>query len=111
MSDKPAAAADYSLRILWSLARWLEDTKGIEALREVAKGAGVRAEDFDGTTRWVSHAQFEKILTLACEIAGGEEALKVAAGHRFIESYGAFRYMMWGLSQQQMAEAAAKYSS
>ncbi|MDB5214627.1 MAG: sensor histidine kinase, partial [Myxococcaceae bacterium] len=70
MSEIPVASPDYSLRILWSLARWLEDTKGIEVLREVASKAGVRAEDFDGSTQWVSHAQFEQILTAAYEIAG-----------------------------------------
>ena len=36
MTETPAASADYSLRILWSLARWIEDTKGVEALEKVA---------------------------------------------------------------------------
>jgi signal transduction histidine kinase len=108
MSDANSTA-DYSLRILWSLARWIEDKKGRQALETIARDVGVRAEDFDGSTHWVSHAQFERILELGLEAAGSEEAFKAACSYRFKESYGAFRYMMWGLSQQQICEAAAKY--
>jgi signal transduction histidine kinase len=103
--------ADYSLRILWSLARWIEDQKGADALAKIARTAGVRPEDFDGSTRWVSHEQFEKILSAAYELAGDEEAFKEVFAYRFKESYGAFRYMMWAVSIQQMCEAAAKFSS
>jgi signal transduction histidine kinase len=109
MSEKLAASADFSLRILWSLARWIEDTKGRDELTKVAVAAGVRPEDFDGSTRWVSHAQFETILELARELAGSEETFMAAGAHRFSESYGAFRFMVWGLSQQQLYDAAAKY--
>lgn len=100
--------ADYSLRILWSLARWIEDVKGPEALAKVAREAGVAPKDFDGTTRWVSHQQLETILTHARELAGSEETLREAFAYRFKESYGAFRYMVWAVSQQRMAETAAK---
>jgi hypothetical protein len=43
MSERPELSADYSLRILWSLARWIEDTEGGEAL-----DAGHRFEESYG---------------------------------------------------------------
>ncbi|CAN5924747.1 hypothetical protein BH11MYX4_BH11MYX4_48460 [soil metagenome] len=108
MSERPEASADYSLRILWSLARWIEDTKGPEELAKVAAAAGIVPSDFDGTTRWASHAQVETVLAAARELAGDEEKFRAALGYRFQESYGAFRYMIWAVSQQQMNEAAAR---
>lgn len=107
MSDL-SGPADYSLRILWSLARWVEDHKGADALARIAKDAGVAPDDFDGSTRWVSHAQFERILESCRELAGDEETLRAAFAYRFKESYGAFRYMIWAVSQQKMNEIAAK---
>lgn len=110
MSETPAASADYSLRILWSLARWIEDKKGLDALEKVAEAAGVRARDFDGSTVWVSHQQFEKILTESRALCEDDEAFVTACGYRFEESYGALRYMIWALSPQRLYEAVVKVS-
>ena len=92
------------------MARWIEDKKGPEALAKVAKAAGVSPENFDGSTFWVSHAQIETIFEKARELAGDEETFKSIFAYRFKESYGAFRHMVWAVSQQQMNEAAAKMS-
>ena len=108
MSEIPAASADYSLRILWSLARWVEDTKGPEELARVAAAASVRPQDFDGSTRWVSHAQFETILEGVRDLAPDDEAFRQICAYRFAESYGAARYMIWALSPQQLYEAAIR---
>jgi signal transduction histidine kinase len=105
------AASDFSLRILWSFARWIEDKKGRDALARVAASAAVRPEDFDGSTRWVSHAQLEKILEGGRELAGDEETFRSAFAYRFDEGYGAFRYMVWALSQQRMAQLAVIMSN
>ena len=105
MSD-PAASSDYSLRILWSLARWLEDVKGSDVLAAVAASAGVSAADFDGSTRWVSHAQLETILAAAQELAGDEATFRAALTHRFEEGYGAFRHMVWAVSLERQSQLA-----
>ncbi len=110
MSEPPPASADYSLRILWSLARWIEDTKGAAALEKVAETAGVRARDFDGSTVWVSHQQFETILTEARALVADDEAFGNACAHRFQESYGALRHMIWALSPQRLYEAVVRVS-
>jgi signal transduction histidine kinase len=110
MSDPPAASADYSLRILWSLARWIEEKKGADALEKVAEAAGVRARDFDGSTVWVSHPQFERILAEARALVDDDEAFAKVCAYRFEESYGAIRHMVWALSPQRLYEAAVKVS-
>jgi signal transduction histidine kinase len=111
MSEAPPASADYSLRILWSLARWIEDTNGQPELDRVAALAGVRATDFDGSTRWVSHAQFEKVLAEARALAASDTAFFDACTYRIDESYGALRYMVWALTPQQVCDSAAKLST
>ena len=103
MSAVPEAS-DYSLRIVWSVARWIEDTKGSEALAAAAALAGVRPEDFDGSTRWVSHAQLERFLAAGRELAGDEQSFKKALAYRFEEGYGAFRYMILAVSQERSAQ-------
>ncbi len=55
------------------------------------------------------HAQFEEIVKQARALAGSDEAFAAAGGYRFKESYGAFRFIVWGLSQQRQYELAAKY--
>lgn len=105
MSD-PSTNPDYSLRILWSLARWLEDVKGSDVLAAVAASAGVSASDFDGSTRWVSHAQLEIILAAAQELAGDEATFRAALAHRYAEGYGAFRHMVWAVSVERQSQLA-----
>ncbi len=104
------SSADYSLRILWSLARWVEDTHGRDALEKIASKAKVSASEFDGSTRWVSHEQLETILSAAHDLAGNDETFRNALGYRFEESYGALRYMAWALSPQKICETAASLS-
>lgn len=110
MTENSEASADYSLRILWSLARWVDESKGSAALDAVAAAGGVRARDFDGSTVWVSHQQFEAILEKARELVDDDEAFGKACAYRFKESYGAFRYMIWALTPQRLYEAAIKMS-
>ncbi|MDB5213573.1 MAG: sensor histidine kinase [Myxococcaceae bacterium] len=105
MSAEPAAS-DFSLRIVCSLARWIEDKRGRQALVDVAARAGIRAEDFDGSTRWASHAQVELFLAGGRELAGDEDTFRTALTYRFEEGYGAFRYMVWAVSQERIAQLA-----
>lgn len=108
MREPPIAG--YSLRILWSLARWVEDQKGTKALEEIAEAAGVRASDFDGSTRWVTLEQFETFLSRVAQLAGSEADFMQVCTYRFEESYGALRYMLWAISPKQLYDSAAKLS-
>jgi signal transduction histidine kinase len=111
MSEQPSPSTDYSLRILWSLARWIEDKKGRDELARIAAEAGVTAADFDGSTHWVSHSQFESVLENARALAESDNAFVAACTYRIAESYGALRYMVWALSPQQVCDSAAKLST
>lgn len=95
--------ADYSLRILWSLARWVEDTKGDAAFAHFADVASLRTADFDASTRWITAVQMEALLAEGRRLAGTEEAFRLALTHRFKESYGAFKNMVWAVSLERMA--------
>src|ERR1700748_3361020 len=50
------SSADYNTRILWPIARYLEDKRGSEALVKLAANHGLQAEWLDGRTLWISIA-------------------------------------------------------
>lgn len=98
----------YSLRIAWSMARWVEDARGREALADLAALAGVKVEDFDGTTCWIDGTQLETILAECRRLAGDDETFQKAMVHRFKESYGAFQHMIWSMSLESMSRLSVK---
>lgn len=105
MSERDGAI---NLRILWPLARWIEDVHGAQALRDVAREVKLTADAFDGKTRWVPSEVFEEILRRAHALAGSDEAFTKACVHRFAESYGPMKYMLWALTQRAICETVVK---
>jgi signal transduction histidine kinase len=103
-------SAELNLKILWSLARWIEDKEGAPKLEEIASAAGLRAAEMDSTTRWVEASKVERFLALSRPLVPDDHAFLEACGHRFHESFGAVRYMVWSLSEQQFFESAVKMS-
>ena len=110
MSDSQTGNADLNLKIVWSLARWVEDVHGRSTLEDIARAARVDVTNLDGSTHWTSLERVETFLTRVRELAGDETTFRLACAHRFAESYGPIRYMVWALSEQQFFEAAAKMS-
>lgn len=100
--------ADYNLRVLWPVARYLEDVHGADALVEVAKSADLEAGDFDGHNRWVSHEQFEAVLEAARDVVGSEEAYKRACAYRLPEAYGPLRFLLWATNPGAVFAQSAK---
>ena len=100
--------AELNLRILQSLALWLAETKGTEALRRVAAAGDVRPEDLSGRSVWVSWPRFERILAAAAEHTTGEEELRNACAHRITESYGALRLLLKASTPEMVFRQAAK---
>jgi signal transduction histidine kinase len=94
--------ADYNLRIVWTLARYVEERYGIEGLRDVASAGGLQPGDFDGSNRWVSWKQFEDILTKARSLMESDDEFKRACVHRLKEAYGPLRYVLWATSPAQV---------
>ena len=103
--------ADYSLRILWSLARWVEDTKGEAAFAHFCSLAGLTPGDFDATTRWITVVQFETMLAEGRRLTGDEERFRAALTHRFQESYGAFLHMVWAVSVERVASISVQMAN
>ncbi|WP_394824189.1 sensor histidine kinase [Pendulispora albinea] len=105
---------EFNLRILWPLARYMEDRGGREQLDAFAKMAHLTAEDFERTNQWISWETFELILANAREILGDDESFKVACAHRLEETYGPVRFFFWAASPALMfktTESASRFFS
>jgi hypothetical protein len=97
-SDRPSASADYNLRILWPLARWVEDHHGPHALASVAAAAGVTRAQFEAKGEWVSADAFETILSQARGLMPDDETFMRACAYRIKEAYGPIRYVLLAAS-------------
>ena len=110
--SRPAPpSADYNLRILWPLARYLEDKFGAGALQETATAAGVAPGNFDGKTFWISATSFESILASARARMKDDAEFQRACVHRIKEAYGPLRYILWATSVPAVFAAASKQYS
>lgn len=111
ISQRPpasASAADYNLRILWPLARYLEDVHGLDTLERVARKNGLTVGWLDGRTHWASTAAFEGFIADVQALAGSDADFKRACVHRIEEAYGAMRYLLWAVSPAAVYEQTIK---
>jgi signal transduction histidine kinase len=92
------SSADYNLRILWPLARWIEDKLGAGALASIVEGTGVVPGQFDAKSDWVSAEVFETILARARARMTDDETFMRACSYRIKEAYGPIRYVLWATS-------------
>ena len=97
-SVAPAPDADYDLRILWPLVRWVEKNHGAKAVRDLVEGTGVTLDMIDLKSRWVSIATFETILARARTLMPDDATFLRACAHRIKEAYGPIRYLLWAAS-------------
>src|ERR1700690_323763 len=104
-------SADYNLRILWTLARYVEDTFGKAALEDGALAGGLSSSHFDGKNFWTSAASFEAVLAAARARMKDDEEFKRACVYRIKEAYGPLRYILWATSVPAVFAAASKQYS
>jgi signal transduction histidine kinase len=110
-STAPRAGADYNLQIVWSLARYVEEHFGPDALGEVATAGGLQPSDFHRKNQWVSWQSFEAILAKARSLMTGDDEFKRACIHRIKEAYGPLRYILWATTPAQvLAQASKQYA-
>jgi signal transduction histidine kinase len=110
-SKAPPPAADYNLRIMWPLARYIEERFGQDGLRGLAAAGGVEPTVFDGTNRWVSAEGLEAMVAHARSLMASNEEYMQACAHRIKEAYGPLRYLTWATSPGAVfAQAAAQYA-
>ncbi len=106
-SRAPAVAADYNLRILWTLARYVEERFGQEGLRGMAAAGGLEPSTFDATNRWVDATTFEAVIAHARGLMASDEEFKIACVHRYQQAYGPLRYLTWAVSPGAVFAQAA----
>jgi signal transduction histidine kinase len=102
-------AHDYNLRILWSLARYVEERFGAEALQRVSAAGGVTPSAFEGKSFWVSAEAFEAILAAARARMADEDEFKRASVHRMKEAYGPLRHVLWATSPGAVYSQGVKH--
>ncbi|HWL87396.1 MAG TPA: HAMP domain-containing sensor histidine kinase, partial [Polyangiaceae bacterium] len=105
---------EFNLRVLWPLARYMEDRGGREELETFARGADLIAADFEVKNQWVSWETYERVLANAREILGDEDTFKTACTHRMEETYGPARFFFWAASPSLMyktIEGASRFFS
>jgi len=91
-------SADYNLRILWPLARWVEEHAGPGSLSGIVAGTGIEPGEFDGKSHWVPADTFETIIARARALMPDDETFKKACAYRISEAYGPLRYLLWAAS-------------
>ena len=97
-SGRPSASADYNLRILWPLGRWVEDRHGAAALASILSGTGVTPAEIAAPKDWISADAFEGILERARALMPDDDTFMEACGYRIKEAYGPIRYVTWAAS-------------
>lgn len=107
-SRPPPESADYNLKIVWTLARYVEQHYGAEGLRQVAEAGERQGSDFDLNNRWVSWQAFEAILAKARSLMKNDEEFKQACTYRVKEAYGPLRYILWATTPALVLGEACK---
>lgn len=101
-------SADYNIRILWPIARYLEDKHGAAALKALADVAGLVAADFGGGNHWVSATAFEALLAHFRDLLQTDDEFLEACAYRIAEAYGPLRYVLWATSPAAVYMQAVK---
>jgi signal transduction histidine kinase len=96
------------LRIVFPIARWLEDQLGRAAYSEIASKAGLDPDAVDRGESWASTADVAAFLDAAQLRIGDEAAFRQACRHRLAEAYGPLRYIFWALSPASVYRRAAR---
>lgn len=100
--------ADYNLKILWPLARYVEDTFGFSTLKNISEAAGIEPNTLDGRNAWVSSEQFERFFQHVYPLFSSDEDFKNACVYRMNESYGPLRLLLWATSPRRVYQQCAK---
>lgn len=85
---------DYNLRILRSLALYLQDHFDAKTLSEVAAAGGLTVGQLGDASQWVSAPQFERLLIAARAVVGSDDLFKQACAYHLAEAYGALRFAL-----------------
>ncbi len=108
-SPPTATSSDaYNTRILWPIARYIEDKRDSETLQHLAAQHGLEVQWLDGRTPWISIAAFEGFLRDVRELLGTEQEFITASAYRIKEAYGPLRYILWAMSPTAVLDQASR---
>ena len=100
---------ELTLRILYPLARWLEEKHGRDSLAQICTRARITPDDLDGRATWVSLQQFETLIAEARALMADDAEFKEACTHQFGQGgYGALRFVVMALSPKAVYEQCVK---
>jgi signal transduction histidine kinase len=102
-------AHDYNLRVLWTLARYVEETRGPESLARIAAAGGLAPSDFDAKALWVSAEAFEAVLAEARAEMVDDEEFQRASVHRLAEAFAPLMHVLWATSPEALIRRAAEH--
>lgn len=104
----PSRSADYNLRVVATLVRWLSETQEASTFDRIASSIGVDTESLRRVAGWLSWRQCEAFLAQIRGLAGSDEAFDQACVYRVAESWGSFRYIAWALTPMAMYKGAPR---
>jgi signal transduction histidine kinase len=102
-------SADFNLRILRPVVRYVADYYGRAELERIAQASGLTLADLDGTSTWCSIEQLDSVLHGARELMPDDRAFLEACGYEIDEPRGALRFYMGAISPTMAYEIGCKH--
>lgn len=99
---------EWILGCLQSLAKYVRDHWGPDALETLARDCGLRVRDIEEGRLWISTETTGRFCEAVFErLDRNEAAFRAAIGYKLNESYGAYRFVLWALSPGRVTRQAA----
>jgi signal transduction histidine kinase len=103
-----SASADFNIKILAPLEKYLRDCVGGTALGDVCREAGLAPSDFEGPPKWISWEQFETFLAEVRKRVADDREFSDACVYRIAEGYGPIRFLTWATSPRSVMGLAER---
>ena len=100
-------SADFSLRLLGHLLRYVRDHFGSAGIDQVRAESGVR--DLEGGSGWVSVQQFEAILKAARDLMRSDDEFVAACAYELAKVSGPVRFLIGAFSPMDAYDLGAKH--
>jgi signal transduction histidine kinase len=108
MTDRDA---DYNLRLLEPLARALRQKGGDTLLESVLAGCTVQPTEFRSRLRWISHREFEHIVSAARAHWDSDDEFRSACAYKLAEGWGPLAMLFWGATPRLVYATSERMSS
>ncbi len=101
--------ADFNIRMLRPLARYVVDHHGLTALEAILQGSPLNPDDLLTGKRWISIEQMERFFAQVYTLVGqDEDAMRTACAHRMAEAYGPLKALLWAVTPKGVSRTAMR---